>query len=278
MDWLNETTTSLLEMLVSKDRLGIVMGMDGTIAAVSSESPDGHSPSARCREVLQGLSQITPLVAILSARPAADLHVLVDLPDVIYAGNRGLETWIGGRLDFSPEVEQHRPQLESAMMALYTLIDSSIQVEDAGSALMIYCEAAPAGTDMSLLRANIKQIAEDRGLRFFEASRVMEVRPPMILDKGRALERLINQHQLDAVIYLGNDLSDVDAFTMLHSLRDLGQVAGAAVGVLNEWTASDVSDHVDVLVKGVQGAEDLLDWVYRARGQRLDQENRETQT
>lgn len=262
MEWLNETTTSLLESLVSKDRLGIVTGMDGTIAAVSSESPDGHSPSARCREVLQGLSQITPLVAILSARPASDLHVLVDLPDVIYAGNRGLETWIGGRLDFSPEVEQHRPQLESAMMALYALIDSSIQVEDAGSALMIYCESAP---DMSVLRANVKQIAEDRGLRFFEASRVMEVRPPMVLDKGRALERLINHHQLDAVIYMGNDLSDVDAFTVLRSMRDSGQCAGAAIGVLNEWTASEVSTHVDVRVNGVQGAEDLLDWLYRAR-------------
>lgn len=265
MDWLNETTTSLLETLASKERLGIVTGMDGTITPISSDAPDGHSPSKRCRDLLQGLSQITPLVAILSARPASDLHVLIDLPDVVYAGNRGLEIWIGGRLDFSPEIEQHRPQLESAMMALYALIDSSIQIEDAGSALMIYCEAAPTGTDISLLRANVKQIAEKRGLRFFETSHIMEIRPPMLLDKGRALERLIQQYQLNAVLYIGNDLSDVDAFTFLHSVRDRGQISAAAVGVLNEWTASDVANHVDILVKGIEGAEDLLDWLYRAR-------------
>ena len=44
------------------------------------------------------------------------------------------------------------------------LVDSGVQIEDAGSALMVYCEAAP---DMNLLRSSVMQIADGRGLRRF---------------------------------------------------------------------------------------------------------------
>src|SRR5574342_694478 len=102
MDWLNESASLMLTTLIGKSALGGVTGMDGTIAPVV-EDPDGSPPTPRCRELLHALSQVTPLVAVLSARPAPELHVLIDLPELLYAGNRGLEMWNGGRMDFAPE-------------------------------------------------------------------------------------------------------------------------------------------------------------------------------
>jgi trehalose 6-phosphate phosphatase len=263
MDWLTDTTAPMLQTLIGKQKLGIVTGMDGTIAPVADDA-EGNPPSARCRELLRDLSKVAEVVAVLSARPVSQLHALVDLPDVMYLGNRGLELWMGGRVDYAPEMESYRPALESAMSTLYSLIDSSVQIEDAGSALLLYLDAVTDPAALEALRADVSQVADSKGLRLFEGQRLLEVRPPMVLDKGRAVERLVSGHDLEGVLYIGNDLGDVDAFEAVQAMRDQATCYGAAVGVQGEWTSSEVSK-ADMLVQGIPGVESLLSWLLSAR-------------
>jgi len=271
MDWLNENASSMLTTLIGKSALGVVTGMDGTIAPVV-EDPDGSPPTPRCRELLHALSQVTPLVAVLSARPSPDLHALVDLPELLYAGNRGLEMWNGGRMDFAPEVEASRPALEAAMSALYSMIDTRVQIEDGGSVLMVHCDTLDDADQIDALRASVKTVAEENGLRYFEASRMLEIRPSMVLDKGRSLERLVQAHNLEAVVYIGNDMGDLEAFKTVQQMRSSGRCYGVGVAVLNDWTPTQAEERADVMVQGTAGVEELLDWLYRARRDWSDHE------
>jgi trehalose 6-phosphate phosphatase len=263
MDWQNDKTTPMLQTLISKPKLGIVTGMDGTIAPVADDA-EGNPPSPRCRELLRDLSKVADVVAVLSARPVSQLHALIDLPDVMYLGNRGLELWVGGRVDYAPEMESYRPALESAMSTLYSLIDSSVQIEDAGSALLLYLDGVTDQAALEALRSEVSRVVEAKGLRLYEGQHLLEVRPPMVLDKGPAVERLVSSHDLEGVLYIGNDLSDVDAFEAVQTMRAQGTCYGAAVGVQGEWTSSEVSK-ADLLVQGITGVEALLAWLLSAR-------------
>jgi trehalose-6-phosphatase len=48
----------------------------------------------------------------------------------------------------------------------------------------------------------------------------------VVTNKGEGVQRLIEQHGLMAVIYLGDDVSDTDAFRMVRVMRSRGHVFG----------------------------------------------------
>jgi trehalose-6-phosphatase len=57
-------------------------------------------------------------------------------------------------------------------------------------------------------------------------------RPRAAGGKREALERLIGELRPTAVIAIGDDLSDVDAFAVLRASRDAGRIDGLAIGVI----------------------------------------------
>lgn len=262
MDWQSEDAAELLHTLIGKPRLGLVTGMDGTLSPITDEWA-GTPPSRRCQTLLAALAERLPLVAVLSARPALDLRYLINLPSLVYLGGRGLETWEGGRRDIAPEAAAFRQALESAMSGLYGSLGSAMQVEDAGSAVLVHF--AESDSEAAQVRTFVQELADQQGLRFFEGRRVFELRPPMLVDKGRALQRLVEHYALDGVVYLGNDVSDVDAFNMTHALRAQGTCFGIAVCVLSEWTATEAYEEADLTIDGFAGVEIFLDWLYRNR-------------
>jgi trehalose 6-phosphate phosphatase len=130
---------------------------------------------------------------------------------------------------------------------------------------VIHCDALGDQTLIDALRESVKGVAEKNGLRYFEAKRLLEIRPSTVLDKGRALDRLVQAHNLEAVLYIGNDMSDVDAFKTVQRMRSSGECYGVGVAVLNNWTPTQAEERADVMVQGTSGVEEVLDWLYQAR-------------
>ena len=107
--------------------------------------------------------------------------------------------------------------------------------------------------------------AEDNGLRLFHGRRVFELRPPIDIDKGSALRRLIATHALESALYMGDDTTDVDALIAARELRNEGGCYALGVGVESEGTPELVLEAADLLVSDVSGVEGLLAWVLNAR-------------
>ena len=92
---------------------------------------------------------------------------------------------------------------------------------------------------------------------------VIELRPPLDIDKGTAVETLADRLGIKSMICLGDDITDIDMFEATRRLRSQGLVA-ATVAVIAEEAAPEVAEAADYAVEGVEGVEWLLAEVVRA--------------
>ena len=92
---------------------------------------------------------------------------------------------------------------------------------------------------------------------------VIELRPPLEVDKGTALEELSRRFGSGAIIAIGDDRTDVDMFRRVAAMRE-GGTPGASVAVESSEVAGDVLDGADYSVDGVAGVEWLLGEIARA--------------
>ena len=84
---------------------------------------------------------------------------------------------------------------------------------------------------------------------------VFELRPNIQIDKGVVLTRLQETAQAEGILYIGDDLTDVDAF---RALRRMTGVATLGVGVRSGEAPAALLEEADVLVDGVGGVRELL--------------------
>jgi trehalose 6-phosphate phosphatase len=113
----------------------------------------------------------------------------------------------------------------------------------------------------------IQEVVNRYGLKVNSGRRLFEVRPPIDANKGTALEDLVNEYNLDAVIYIGDDLTDVDAMRKAQELRAQDHCKAVTVGVIPTSIENDteieksVRAVSDVLAKDVTDVEGFLSWL-----------------
>ncbi len=86
---------------------------------------------------------------------------------------------------------------------------------------------------------------------------VIELMPPLEVDKGTALETLAKRLELRGVVCLGDDITDIDMFAAARRLR-AGGMAVATVAVAGDEAAPEVAQAADYAVEGVAGVSRLL--------------------
>lgn len=250
--------------LARAPRLGLITDMDGTISPLVLV-PDDAEVTARSRDLLAGLEPLLTLVAVISGREVADVRRRVGLDALTYIGNHGLEQWHDGQVQYAPEALPYRESIEQVIAALDSLLLPGMQLEDKIVTLSIHYRRAHDPTAAEALAAPLRALAQAQGLAFFEGKRVFELRPPLEIDKGTAFMRLVDEHRLDAAIFMGDDTTDADALRAARDLRAAGVCDTLALGVASEDTPAAVRASADVLVQGVSSVEDFLDELLKAR-------------
>ena len=105
----------------------------------------------------------------------------------------------------------------------------------------------------------IAERAEAAGLATHWGRKVLEVRPPVAIDKGRGVRLLLEGRDLAAGLYVGDDMTDLDAFAGLRALVEQGALGAAVcVGVRSDETPPQVEESADLLVDGPLGVRRLL--------------------
>ena len=92
---------------------------------------------------------------------------------------------------------------------------------------------------------------------------VVELRPPLDIDKGTVLETLVQRLGLRGVICLGDDITDIDMFAAARRLR-AQDLASAALAVASEEAAPEVARAADYTLTGQARVEWLLTEMLRA--------------
>jgi trehalose 6-phosphate phosphatase len=263
-DW-QDAQATLLGTLVAKPRLGLVTDIDGTISPIVPDPPSAQV-TPRNKELLAALREHLTLVAVISGRAAEDIHARVGLPGLVYVGNHGLERRVAGRVEVMPEAQAYRPAIEAALAALAARPTPGMLVEDKGVTISVHFrQVADKDAFVPEYRPLVEGIAAEQGLKLFQGRMVFELRPPIQVDKGSALRSLVAEYRLEAAMYLGDDVTDIDAFQAARQLRQEGTCYALAVGVESEGVPDAVRHASDLLVSGVSGTEALLAWLLRAR-------------
>jgi trehalose 6-phosphate phosphatase len=260
-----KAATKILEPVASAARFGLVTDLDGTLAPVVV-NPEEASPTPRNRELLRDLSQLLPLVALLSGRSASDLVERVGLPRLIYVGNHGLDRWEGGALVAVAGVEEFKPALKTAFTQLERLIEPGFILEDKGASLSAHYRrhADPIGF-ANRIRPKIQQLTDGLGLNLSEGRMVFEIRPPIEVDKGSALRDLVKQAALESAVFLGDDVTDIAALQMARALRLAGECAAWGIAIQSDEAPLEVAATADFTCSGVADVESFLEWLLSIR-------------
>jgi trehalose 6-phosphate phosphatase len=242
--------------------LGLITDIDGTISEIAP-SPEEARVSSACRDSLATLTGQLELVAAISGRPAQQARDMVGIEGMVYVGNHGLERLTKGTIEFVPGVEGYRDKVAQALGELNELLSlDGIALENKGLALSIHyrqCLDGEGARRHILERISTAAIA--REFSIIEGRMVVELRPPLKANKGDAVLTLIERHRLQGGVYLGDDISDLDAFAAIHGRARGSSFRGLALGVIDEETSPLVEKEADFTLHRVGDVERFLKWV-----------------
>jgi trehalose 6-phosphate phosphatase len=261
--WQDAKPTILTE-LAHNPRFGLISDVDGTLSHLVRVPEDALVTEAS-RAALFHLQRELPLVAVVSGRAAADVYERVSVPGLVAIGNHGLERWTPEGVEVNVAVAEHRPALLAAATEISGYLEPGMTLEDKGPTLTVhYRRTAEPQETAQRLAPEMERIAGDHGLTLHYGRMVFELRPPLTTNKGTAFTALIEEFDLQAALYLGDDTTDVDALLAAQRLREEGRCLSYGVGVVDEGTPPSVARSADLLASGVEDVEALLSWLANA--------------
>lgn len=227
------------------DRSAIVVDADGTLVPIAPrpELARVHPPAA---EALGALVGRAGLVAVVSGRPSDEVASLVGVDGPTYVGVYGLED----AAPLSPAVLRRLRGIVDAVPGAW--------VEPKGAAVSIHVRAAddPAAAETTLAPL-LEALGDAEGLEMLRGKYTLELAPAGQRRKGAAVERLVAAHDVDAVLFAGDDHPDIEAFEALDAMRTAGRSV-VKVAVAGAETPPELEAAADVVVQGPEGLAALL--------------------
>jgi trehalose 6-phosphate phosphatase len=237
-------------------RAGLVLDFDGVLAPIVDQPEDSRLLPGTA-EVLERLAGRLAVVAVVSGRPTSFLGDHVAASGVRLIGSYGLEE--------DPSVAEWLPRVEAAITTLTRLFPvngSGIAVERKAVSVAVHWRLA---TDRSHAEerviAAVREIGDDTGLRVEPGKCVLELLPPVTVDKGTVVERIVAERQLSTLAYAGDDKGDLPALRAAISAGGHALVVdhGPETRAELRAIASETFDGVEALAAWLAGLAERLD-------------------
>ena len=220
--------------------LAVFLDYDGTLTPIVEDFTQAFLSEEMRAAVAALAARCT--VGILSGRDLPYLKQLVGLAGVIYAGSHGFDIEAPGEQGSAPAIgEAFLPELNEAECELSESVRDikGCALERKRFAIAVHYRRVTKD-DVARVEALVDAVIEHHPrLRKGGGKKVFEIEPRVDWHKGRAiewlLERLSLSHKDVFPIYVGDDLTDEDAFQAL-----AGRGLAIAVGDEDRPTASDL--------------------------------------
>ena len=227
-------------------RAGILLDFDGSLAPIVAR-PELAAPVRGAREVLAAAVDLYAVVAVVTGRRAEEVADLLSVPGLRFEGLYGLQA--GSAKATFPG----REQVERAAAAVH-----EAWVEDKGGSVAIHYRQSPEPEQARVtLLDSLEALAAEAGMAVLEGKMVVEIVPRDRPLKGGAVERIVGEAGLEAVLYAGDDLADLEAFAVLDRLR-AGGLLTVKVAVRADGTPAALVEAADRMVDGPDGLVSLL--------------------
>lgn len=211
------------------DDVAVFLDLDGTIVDLASD-PDAVRLPQEIVAVLGKLAErLNGALAIISGRPLDQLNRLLGSLELPRAGLHGLERPDVSHTDvlamWSARLEPARSTLGWALAGRPRL-----RLEDKGATIAVHFRQAPGEALFlgQLLRELLARLGPD--FEILEGAFVKELRP-RICDKGEAVRSFMAREPFRGrrPIYVGDDITDLDAFRAVESLGGTAVAVGSRI-------------------------------------------------
>jgi len=246
-------------------RAAVLLDIDGTLAPIVRHAADAHVPEAT-RSLLIEIAKRYRVVGCVSGRRAATARQIVSIGTIAYVGNHGGELLRPGatRAEVDPELAAWSERVRRFAARAYTAEHQRLRVrsEDKDTIAAFHWRGAPDEAAAAAAVGEIARRAQEEGLAVHWGRKVLEVRPPVALDKGLGIATLLRSPPvppLDVALYVGDDTTDLDAFRGLRALVAEGALTTAiCAAVSSDEAPPELAAEADILLDGTGGVRSLL--------------------
>jgi trehalose 6-phosphate phosphatase len=259
-----ELLAERLSPLLENPRAAAVFcDIDGTLAPIVPRPEDAHV-RPEISLLLGALGRRFGCVACVSGRPVAEARRLVGVGSIAYAGSHGAEMIRAGekRPSFTSAFASWERPVRSFMKARENERDLKllrIRIEDKGPIQAFHWRGAPDEEAARTWLDGVAQEAEAEGLATHWGRKVLEIRPPVRINKGDAVRTLTEASGVRTALFGGDDVTDLDAFDALDAMVAEGVLdAVVRVGVRSAEGPPAIIERASLVVEGVSGMTAVL--------------------
>ncbi len=256
--------TEALQQVLIQRPLGLVFDIDGTLSPIAP-TPDEARLYPGTTELLRQEQEYAH-VGIITGRAIVDGARIVNVEGLTYVGTHGLE-WSTGLpsthpIELIPEaqpyIEPGTYLLDLAERELTSLIPGLIVQRKQVGGTLHYRLASDPEHARKLILATLKEPAQRVNMLINEGKRAVEILAPLTTNKGTALRRFVNQFGLRAIVFAGDDRTDLNGLLEIERLRQEGYIT-LGIAVQHPDTPPDLLKHADIVVQEVEGMIQLME-------------------
>jgi trehalose 6-phosphate phosphatase len=218
-------TLAHLQEIARTPALLIACDYDGTLSPLVN-NPQLAFPHRESIAALRALASFPDThVAVVSGRSLRDLAALSRLPAEIHlVGSHGSEFDAGFVNDLDEHQVQLRTEITNALSELARISGTGFTIEKKPASVAFHYRNADPDEAERAVRAILDGPAQLQGVDVKHGKMVIEL-TVVTTNKGTAIDILRRQVSADAVLFMGDDVTDEDAFAVLAG-PDLGVKIG----------------------------------------------------
>jgi len=246
-------------------KTAVITDIDGTISKIVLD-PDEAVITQIMKNILRKLVNKFQIVGVITGRNVRNAKEMLEVDGLLYIGSHGLEYMKDDEIYIEPEVEEYFPIIQKVAQNIQSEEElcniRNILFQEKGLCFTVHyrkCED-PEGTRRKILDV-INELEGLENFKITEGRKVVEIRPKIGHDKGTIIEKLVFENAIEKVIYLGDDVTDVDAFNKLKELKREGKVNGVGIVVVSEEVPEFVKEKASFYVNGVDEAQKFFNWL-----------------
>jgi trehalose 6-phosphate phosphatase len=249
------TLEQALARLAREPHLLVACDYDGTLAPIV-DVPAEARPRRESVAALRALAALPDTsVAVISGRSLHDLAALSRLPEEIHlVGSHGTEFDVGFARALAPEALALRDRVTEELHAI-AAPKPGVLVEHKPAGVALHYRQASEEDGAAALAAVREGPAQLPGVHAREGKRVIEL-AVVHADKGYALDAIRHQVGATAAVFVGDDVTDEDAFSRLTG-PDLGIKVGSGP-TFAELRVEDTDDVARLLARLVEARREWL--------------------
>jgi len=232
---------------------GVFSDFDGTLAPIVDD-PTSSRPLTGAADALEALARRYARVGVISGRPGAFLAEHLGGRGVTLTGLYGLEVVTADGVRPVAAAKVWRSVVEDVATRAEAELPPALGVERKDLSVAVHFRVSPGYADLA--RRWTEDAAARSGLALHPARMSYELRPPLPHDKGLVLAQ--SAGGLTHVLFVGDDLGDIEAFDALDLLVAGGGVSATRVAVRSAESPAVLLERADLVVHGPEGVLSLL--------------------